>query len=144
MGSVVDVRSLTTGRTVTVRVNDRGPFARGRILDLSKAAAERLGMIGTGTDRIELRVIGYRGRAGAIGALRVQVASFIDPANAQSLATRLRVDYPDAKVVAVDLPEGRRYRVVVGQFQTETQARDVADRLEASYGLEPLVLRDDT
>src|SRR5438874_8216438 len=49
LGSVAQVRSLSNGRTVTVRINDRGPFARGRIIDLSLAAAEGLGMIGQGT-----------------------------------------------------------------------------------------------
>ena len=61
LGSVVAVRSMTTGRTVTVRVNDRGPFVRGRILDLSLGAARALGMVGTGTDDVELTVIGGQG-----------------------------------------------------------------------------------
>jgi rare lipoprotein A len=108
LGSVVQVRSLTNDRAVTVRVNDRGPFAKGRILDLSLAAAQKLGMTGAGTDRIELRVIGYQGRPGAMGYLRVQVASFVDLANAKSLATRLKSHYPDVRLMTVDLPAGRR------------------------------------
>ncbi|OLC01468.1 MAG: hypothetical protein AUH35_00275 [Nitrospirae bacterium 13_1_40CM_62_7] len=88
LGSVAQVRSLSNGRTVTVRINDRGPFARGRIIDLSLAAAEGLGMIGQGTDRGEMRVIGYQGRPGAFGSLRVQVASFAERLNAQALAGR--------------------------------------------------------
>ena len=52
LGSVAVVRSLTTGRRVTVRINDRGPFARGRILDLSLAGAEALGLVGWGTDEV--------------------------------------------------------------------------------------------
>jgi rare lipoprotein A len=64
LGSVAVVRSLSTGRQVTVRINDRGPFARGRILDLSLAGAQAVGMVGRGTDEIELRVISYAGRAG--------------------------------------------------------------------------------
>src|SRR5207237_4663418 len=55
-GSVARVRSLTTGRTVTIRINDRGPFAKNRIVDLSHAAAEALGMIGRGTEDVELSV----------------------------------------------------------------------------------------
>lgn len=57
LGSVALVRSLSTGRKVTVRINDRGPFARGRILDLSLAGAKALGMTGNGTDEIELQVV---------------------------------------------------------------------------------------
>src|SRR5262245_1738511 len=62
-GSIAVVRSMNTGRRVTVRINDRGPFARERVLDLSLAGARALGMTGAGTDQIELRVVGYQGRA---------------------------------------------------------------------------------
>lgn len=57
MGSVVKVKSMTTGKTVTVRINDRGPFVRGRIIDVSKAAAQKLGFISRGTDRVEISVV---------------------------------------------------------------------------------------
>ena len=81
LGSIAVVRSMSTGRQVTVRINDRGPFARGRVLDLSLAGAHALGMTGAGTDQIELRVVGYQGRAD-MGVLRVQVGSFSDQQNA--------------------------------------------------------------
>jgi len=51
-GSRVRVKNMRTGRSVTVRINDRGPYARGRIIDLSKVAAARLGIINTGTGRV--------------------------------------------------------------------------------------------
>lgn len=57
MGSMVKVKSLTTGKTVTVRINDRGPFAKGRIIDVSKAAAQKLGFMSRGTDRVEISVV---------------------------------------------------------------------------------------
>lgn len=57
MGSMVKVKSLTTGKAVTVRINDRGPFAKGRIIDVSKAAAQKLGFIGRGTDKVEITVV---------------------------------------------------------------------------------------
>jgi rare lipoprotein A len=144
LGSVVQVRSLTNGRTTTVRVNDRGPFAKGRILDLSQAGAQALGMVGQGTDQVEIRVVAYQGRAGAMGYLRVQVASFAEQANAQALAGRLRGQYSDVRVEAVELAEGRRYRVHVGRFTSEQQAETVARRLEAQLQVDPLVVRDDT
>lgn len=61
LGSIAVVRSMSTGRQVTVRINDRGPFARGRVLDLSLAGAQALEMTGSGTDEIELQVVGYQG-----------------------------------------------------------------------------------
>lgn len=143
LGSVAEVRSLTTGRQVTVRINDRGPFARGRILDLSFAGAQAMGMIGRGTDDIELRVIRYQGKAGEFGVLRVQVGSFADPANARLLLERLKGSYPGSRAVAVDLPEGRRYRVYAGQFQTEPAAEQAAAYLKRSLDTDPFIIRDD-
>ncbi|HXF91141.1 MAG TPA: septal ring lytic transglycosylase RlpA family protein [Nitrospiraceae bacterium] len=144
LGSVAVVRSLTTGRQVTVRINDRGPFARGRMLDLSYAGARALGMTGSGTDEVELRVIGYEGRPGGMGFLRVQVGSFADPANARALIDRLKGRYPDSRIVTVELPEGKRYRVQVGQFTSETQAEAAAERLGSLLDVTPFVVRDDT
>jgi rare lipoprotein A len=54
LGTIVKVRSLTTGREVTVKINDRGPFANGRIIDLSRAAALKIGMIKNGHDEVEV------------------------------------------------------------------------------------------
>ncbi len=57
-GTMVDVRSLVNGRTVRVRINDRGPHARNRVIDLSEAAARELGLHGRGTKLVEVRVVG--------------------------------------------------------------------------------------
>ena len=56
-GTVVRVRSLVTGREVDVRVTDRGPFTRGRVIDLSRAAAEALGMMGLGVKQVSLHIV---------------------------------------------------------------------------------------
>lgn len=58
MGTVVEVSRPERGRTVVVRINDRGPAGGGRILDVSEAAARRLGMIAEGTVRVSLAVVG--------------------------------------------------------------------------------------
>jgi rare lipoprotein A len=57
-GTKVTVKNLSNGRKVKVRINDRGPFAKGRIIDLSKKAAKRLGMVKAGVADVEIR---YRG-----------------------------------------------------------------------------------
>ena len=63
-GTIVRVVDLDTGRSVVVRINDRGPFVKGRIIDLSKGAAEKLGIIDKGIARVGLRIVrwpeGYR------------------------------------------------------------------------------------
>ncbi|HTL61211.1 MAG TPA: septal ring lytic transglycosylase RlpA family protein [Nitrospira sp.] len=143
LGSVAVVRSASTGKEVTVRINDRGPFARGRILDLSYAGARTLGMIGQGTDHIELRVIGFQGRTAEMGWLRVQIGSFAERRNATTLLERAQQLYPGGRIQTVDLPDGRRYRVQVGEFKTEQQAESAAGRLEADLAVQSFVFRDD-
>ena len=143
LGSVAVVRSVSSGRQVTVRINDRGPFAKGRVLDLSLAGAQALGMVGNGTDQIELRVVGYQGRASDMGALRIQIGSFAEYQNAAHLLERAKRYYPSGRIQTVDLPEGRRYRVQVGEFKTEAQAEEGASRLESDLSVQPFVFRDD-
>ena len=144
LGSIAVVRSTSTGKEVTVRINDRGPFAKGRVLDLSYAGARSLGIVGEGTGNIELRVIGFQGRAADVGYLRVQIGSFAEHRNAQTLLERAQRIYPRGRIQAVDLPGGRRYRVQVGEFKTENQAESAADKLEADLAVQSFVFRDDS
>jgi peptidoglycan lytic transglycosylase len=144
LGSIAIVRSSSTGKEVTVRINDRGPFARGRVLDLSYAGARTLGMVGNGTDQIELRVVGFQGRTAEMGFLRVQIGSFAEQQNAVTLLERAQRIYPGGRIQAVDLPDGRRFRVQVGAFKTETQAESAATRLEADLAVQSFVFRDDS
>ena len=57
-GTRVRVKHLTNGRSVDVRINDRGPYITGRIIDLSRAAANKIGMTGQGIARISMTVLG--------------------------------------------------------------------------------------
>lgn len=143
LGSVAVVHSLTSGRHVTVRINDRGPFARGRILDLSLAGAQALGMVGNGTDQVELRVVGYNSRPEGMGVLRVQIGAFADLQNARALFGQVQREFHDGRIVQVDLPEGRRYRVQIGRFLTEPEAQMAAVRLDRTFSLQSFVVRDD-
>lgn len=61
MNSVVRVTSLSSGKSVQVRINDRGPFSGGRIIDVSRAAAQTLGFLEKGTDEVELEVMSIPG-----------------------------------------------------------------------------------
>jgi peptidoglycan lytic transglycosylase len=144
LGSIAVIRSASTGREVTVRINDRGPFAKGRVLDLSYAGARTLGIVGQGTDQIELRVVGFQGRAAEMGSLRVQIGSFAEQRNAAVLLERAQRFYPGGRIQTVDLPSGRRYRVQVGEFKTEQQAESAASRLEADLTVQSFVFRDDS
>jgi len=64
-GTKVLVQNLNNGRSVVVRINDRGPFVGGRIIDVSKAAAAQIGMLQSGTAKVRIIPIG----GGALGAL---------------------------------------------------------------------------
>ena len=70
MPSLVRVTHLDNGRSVIVRINDRGPFAKGRIIDVSQRAAELLGMIGTGTAKVKVELLAEESRAIAQAARR--------------------------------------------------------------------------
>jgi rare lipoprotein A len=56
-GTMVKVTNLANGKTVVVRVNDRGPFKRDRIIDLSLAAGKAIEMMGTGTARVKIEIV---------------------------------------------------------------------------------------
>lgn len=143
-GSLAQVRSLVNDRQVIVRINDRGPFSRGRILDLSRGAASQLGMIGQGTHQVELKVIAYHGAFDEVGALWIQVASFQDRALAQAFMVKLIDAYREVRLVTMELPIGTRYRVQVGRFTTEQEATAMADRIDRQFRVESLVIREKT
>jgi rare lipoprotein A len=113
------------------------------VLDLSLAGAKAIGMTGNGTDKIELRVVGYSPRPGGMGVLRVQVGAFSELENARALFAQARSEFAGGRIVQVDLPEGRRYRVQIGQFMTESEAQAASARLDRILNLQSFVMRDD-
>lgn len=138
LGTVIEVRHLGNGRTVRVRVNDRGPFIRGRILDLSRGAARALDMVREGVARVEIRILAPapdpRRRTGA-GAYTVQVGAFADRDRALDLKRRLDRAHRDVVVRA----GGGLHRVQVGRFPSRAAA-EAARRGLARQGLEALVV----
>lgn len=124
-GTMVEVLNRDNGRSTVVRINDRGPFKRGRIIDLSYTAAERIGMIGPGTARVEIRVV-KRGKPLDDRRYAVQVGSFLDRASARQLAD----EQAFAHVGTTIERQGPFYRVLVGNFKSRDKAIDAARRLE--------------
>jgi rare lipoprotein A len=117
----VRVTNLQNGRSIVVRVNDRGPFVGNRIIDLSYTAAAKLDMLRHGTAMVEVRAIDPSTPAAAVpaaapaGTLYVQAGAFADPANAQRLAEKLRGGGYGTVFVRDDQIAGRRmYRVRIG------------------------------
>src|SRR5687767_3097117 len=90
VGTVVEVKNLANGRRVQVRINDRGPFVRGRIIDLSYGAATELDMVRAGTADIELRVVEMGQQSLPVDTvLTVQVGAFQTRERADALLAKL-------------------------------------------------------
>jgi rare lipoprotein A len=140
-GSIVQVTNLSNGRQIDVRITDRGPFVANRIIDLSYAAAEALGVVGPGTARVRLQVVsGPNPLAGFFG---VQVGAFEVQANAERLRAGLLSRYSPVAIVPYDSPSGLFYRVRVGRLPSEAAAHELAARLRASDQLTTFVVRLD-
>ena len=119
-GTIVEVTHLGNGRTVEVRINDRGPFVEGRVIDLSRAAADALDMAGEGVAPVRLRIVSEPGEP----IRSIQVGSFGIRANAEAVARRVA----DAGMEATIEAGGSVYRVVVPGVLESTLA-GVLDKL---------------
>jgi rare lipoprotein A len=116
----VQVTNLRNGRSVTVRVNDRGPFKDGRIIDLSYTAASKLGMLREGTAFVEVRALSaarevQNAPVAPAAAFFVQAGAFTAEANAAKLVTQLKTQGVANAAVRTDQVNGQTmYRVRVG------------------------------
>ncbi len=129
-GTLVEVTNRDNGRRVELRINDRGPFVRGRILDVSFAAAEALGMLGRGTAPVELRVVDRLPPplpADAVVATGwvVQVGAFREAPRAEALAAALAPGSPEVRIEI----EGAWHRVLLGPFARRRHAEERAGEL---------------
>jgi hypothetical protein len=113
-GTRVLVTNLANGRAVEVRINDRGPFKPGRIIDLSRAAAERIDMVRSGVARVRVEVLGGApGSARLAGFAGLRPFEALSPVHAPGQLLVLRSDRGVEPVVV---------RVVAGEFPTELGA----------------------
>jgi rare lipoprotein A len=143
-GTLVQVTKVETGKTVTVRINDRGPFIKGRIIDLSYTAARELAMIGEGTADVALTIVSP-GNA-SIPSIKaptrfwVQAGAFTNLMEAMTLRERLGSQYDQVRVKTVHLPSGEWHRVQVGIFHSKKTAQTAARALQNDFGGNPLIL----
>jgi len=140
----VEVTNLDNGRKAIVRVNDRGPFHEGRIIDLSYAAATKLGVAKTGTANVSIRVVSTedeatRHRSAAIvdspvsdgGKLYVQVAAFSTEENALLHLGKLQGEgFHDVRL-HIESKKGKAlYRIRIGPLPSEQVAKQVLSQLK--------------
>ena len=138
LGTVVDVTSLDNGRVARVRINDRGPFVQGRVIDLSHAAAQQLQMIGPGVARVKIVVVVEGVEVEPVsptGLWAVQVGSFADKTRADKHAARVRAA---GFTVFLEPYEGLT-RVKVGPIESRGDADGKLASLEQA-GFEGIVV----
>ncbi len=124
------VTNLTNSKTVVVRIIDRGPFVDGRIIDLSKAAARQIDLLGPGTGRVRLEVISAPRDIPSNDFYAVQIGSFTVLANAEQARAQYEQRYGAAQLAMKSGPTPR-WRVLVGKFPSVESARELANVLSA-------------
>lgn len=123
------VRNLQNGRTIEVRVNDRGPFVGNRVIDLSYAAANMLGVVGPGTARVSLQSIPGE-RIQYVGPFYVQYGAFVVEENAKRLRSRLVArGFPGTRIAKGELDGTTFWRVQIGAFSSLGEAESMRIRL---------------
>jgi rare lipoprotein A len=157
IGTMIKVTNLANDKSVIVRVNDRGPYVKGRILDLSKSAAIQLGLLQSGFARVsytimETNILQIKDTASAeetpdemfysINAVDtsvkmgwgVKLGSFDDPALAFKVSKELRLKYEaTAFIQTVKLIKGCLYRIFVGNYATQEEAEQLRSVLKKAY-----------
>ena len=137
--SLVEVTNLDNGRKMVLRVNDRGPFVEGRIIDLSRAAAEELGYRQKGVARVRVRYIGPAPKQGD----RVQMAAYSPPKRPERAPDRVADRPPERSMeerfaIRRAAPAGAVgvYRIQAGAFSSIDNAQRAVDMLRGSSAAE--------
>lgn len=127
-GTHVMVTNLNNGKSITVRINDRGPFVKGRIIDLSYAAAKALDMVGPGVVPVRIEVIPQRSPKKLIVKYSIQAGAFIFKKNAHTLHKKLRRSYRHVYISQFKTPNRTYYRVRI-KADSLSEAEKIAARL---------------
>jgi len=160
-GTILKVTNIENKKSVQVKVNDRGPFVEGRIIDLSKSAAEQLGFINKGLAEVKIEIVnagdgkgnsfstspsGYsdhseekefydfnitRIRPSGFG---VQIGSFKEMVNLVRLADNLKASYRKKVVVRVSIVNGEKYyKIIIGKESNRQKALKIRKTLQKRY-----------
>jgi len=134
LGSIVRVTNVNGGESCVVRITDRGPFIGGRILDLSRAAAEKLELVRKGTGQVRLEVLQTPAPIGTGGKWAVQIGGFGDEEAARDLAGHLSRRYHSAKVLTFNSPAGDWWVRVRVKGDLRARAEEVMKDAKVSEG----------
>lgn len=147
--SYVRVTSLESGKSVIVRINDRGPFHGNRVIDLSYTAAFKLGLLGKGSGRVRVESIdpaafpaqteGLQGSASRPGYY-VQLGAFGNPENAEKLLAQAREALGiAAELTQVALADGL-HRANLGPFENQAEASGWVEKTRAALGIAAITI----
>ena len=152
LGTYLEVKNLENGKRAILRINDRGPFVHGRIVDVSQQAAKDLGFLEQGKANVSIRAVEKDGSSSNRWAAvdlsnpyTIQVAALSDPANIQSLARELKLAIGPVTLEDVTTPEKRTVkRVRVGAYVSMDEAKKAAELVSKRFGgrgVEPFITR---
>lgn len=143
LGIFVRVTNKANGHHTIVRLNDRGPFVKGRIIDLSYTAAKKLEIVGPGTAPVRVEALGYRHtdasgkvayqqpRSYDVGSYTVQIGAFTVLENAQRLAAQMRAREGYSAIERGYVDDRLFYRVRAGKYSSLDSAERAADQFTA-------------
>ena len=146
LGTYVEVLNLENNKNTVIRINDRGPFVKGRIIDLSYAAAKEIGLIGPGTSEVRVSALGKEvGKENSDvdakplveireiekGEFTIQIGSFKEKRNATKLADRLKVIFDYVNITEFkDEANTTYYRLHISKTESLTNAGKIEKKLE--------------
>ncbi|NOT53859.1 MAG: septal ring lytic transglycosylase RlpA family protein [Deltaproteobacteria bacterium] len=144
LGSRAVVTNLNTGQSVEVRINDRGPFTKGRVIDLSHAAARLVGVVGPGVAPVKVEVMSPEGQSLAQevvppSAYAVLLASSTDEAEALAVMNEVSHRYEDVYLSPLSSGALRYYQVRLGPFRSRDEAAQRAREVSRT-GVQALVV----
>ena len=138
MNTMVKVYNKDNGKSTIVRINDRGPFVEGRIIDLSNSAAHEIEMVGKGTANVSITVVGFHSKIAMtptekkeqvfVGAYLVQIGAFTNISGAQTTRDKFNNSGLDNhyKAIIMQTLSGDKvfHRVMISGFRSEAEAND--------------------
>jgi rare lipoprotein A len=144
--SYARVTNMANGRSVVVRINDRGPFHSDRIIDLSYAAAWKLGYAEAGSTRVEVESVSpgttapvQEAKAQAPGVF-LQLGVFSVRESAENFRVRVYRELAWLSQAIQVVASGAVFRLHLGPYRTQDEARSIADRIQAELNLRPLLV----
>lgn len=134
----VKVVNQNNQKEVIVRINDRGPYIAGRIIDLSYAAAKDINIVNSGTAPVKLYILDESGSSEREQKYFIQIGAFIKKKNAVKLRNKARKYSKRVHIIS----QGGKFKVLVGPFNNEQDAKNVLKRIRKKSNINGFITRE--